>query len=49
MNETEIEFESHQDQDDHDDSVYEDNGDHETRVFCYKQEVMDNDDPLIDL
>jgi len=49
MNETEIEFESHQDQDDHDDSVYEDKGDHGTRVFCYKQEVMDNDDPLIDL
>ena len=49
MNETEIEFESHQDQDDHDDGVYEDNCDQGTGGFCYKQEIMDKDDPLIDL
>ena len=49
INETEIEIESHQDQDDHDDGVYEDNSDHGTVGFCYKQEIMDNDDPLIDL
>ena len=41
MNETEIEIESHQDQDDIDDGVYEDNCDHGTGGFCYKQEIMD--------